>query len=150
MTTDEQRAEELLANDDIPVDVSRPVFSGAAHAKLEKVETKVDNDSVLAILHWLTEDEVGDTNGRTHQPGTRIQDRFNLKPPATMNNGAQVQKIAVETAAKIIRAAGKLSSPTLTPSQALKGLRESVGVRQLLNMSDKNGFTQVKYAKPAA
>lgn len=148
--TDEQRAEELLANDDIPVDVSRPVFSGAAHAKLEKVESKVDGESVLAILHWLTEDEVGDTNGRTHQPGTRIQDRFNLKPAPGMNSAAQVQKIAVETAAKIIRAAGKLSSPTLTPLQALKGLRESVGVRQLLNMSDKNGFTQVRYAKPAA
>jgi hypothetical protein len=149
--TDEQRAEELLANDDIPVDVSRPVFSGAAHATLEKVEAKVgeDGQSVSAVLHWLTQDEVSDTNGRSHPPGTRVQDRLNLRPKAETRNARQVAEIAVQTASKIIRAAGKLSGPSLTAGDALKGLKASVGVRQLLRMEADGDFTRIKYAKPA-
>lgn len=151
MITDDQRAEELLANDDIPVDVSRPVYSGAAHAKLEKVEAKVgeDGQSVTAVLSWLTDDEVGDTNGRSHPPGTRIQDRLNLRPKAGINNAAKVAQIAVETSAKIIRAAGKLEGQSLTAGEALKGLKASVGVRQLLRMEADGDFTRIKYAKPA-
>jgi hypothetical protein len=150
MTTEEQKANDLLDNSDVPVDVSKPIFTGSITGTLHDVKPWADDEGGVAlILTWLSDADLMDTNDRQHPPGTQITDWLRVIPGANANSAADQQRIALENAMKIAKTAGKFTGFSISPKQAKAALLESKGVKMALNLSvSKKGYQQVKYARP--
>lgn len=142
----------IADNDDIPVDLSGPVFDGQAVAGTLTDWERVDGDdgSATIVLHWETDGRITSTDGKVFEAGYKLRDRLRVKPPSTMNNAGEVSRIAWESLGRLLQALGALDGGAATKPQMLVALGNATGKSILLVLKrDKNDYQQLRYKKLA-
>lgn len=145
----EEAMKHLEDNGDTPVDVSPPTFNQVAVFQLDDTEVSFREGETVANLTWVSEAALVDNAGKTHPAGTKLRDRLKVDPAPNAKSREQVKKIAIQTADKIIKAAGRSNAKALTAREAINLLRASKGVRMMLTITEKDGFNRIKYSRPA-